>query len=1143
MFEKLISETVRDILTENVRDKRVLDYLKSRGYSDYDERMKIIGGIKHDIPNIRLDSSKFLLGICRMFLDGQLRDEQSIRKVDKALKFIHAGGHTDEFDENLNGKSPNDLHEMFREASKQLGLDDRKRSNNQVFNGGRQYRIIPINSYEEAAPYGKYTSWCVTHGKDAFDSYTQGGNRFYFCLKDGFENVPKDDAGAPLNEWGLSMIAVNIDMNGDLTRTTTRYNHDFNGENNPELETTEQLEKVLNVPFYQTFKPYTREELHAMGIILFDDVQGMLDSGVRIEDIFKKIERFFNGFARVELNGKYNFINQERKLISDTWFDNTGLFNEGFALVMLNCKCNYINGEGKLLSDTGFDYAWDFYNGVATVISNGKYNFINQEGKLLSDTGFDYAWNYHDGIAMVRLSGKYNYINQEGKLLSNTWFDWVGRFNNGAAKVKLNGKYNFINQEGNLLSNTWFDEALNFHHGLAMVKLNGKYNFINQEDNLLSNTWFDDIYGFENGLWYVKLDGQWCYIDTHGKLYNEKPPLQESNEKSRLTESLSSKLYHWTSISAAWEILSKDELFCQSAYAGGGADNYSQKYKFYVSFTRTKSPAESFGYQASKRDIARIEFDGDALSTQFAGSPINYWNGMIDKYYFTSDKNGKRHYDTRHPEAEFEDRLFTNKSIIKSIRKYITRVDILDYKAKNVSELSPYSLALLRYYGRAGIVHVYGSLEDFSTQKNEIIYGDDDYKLNASEKLRPTRKVVDCRYLAEFLLRTVGDDKREINRLLDKYGLGECKPDVMKEISKGYTIDFYSSMSTYCHDLSKFRPSKEGQKVLQLISDIMRKKGYNSWQHMRQKESTERSGNQKKEYDYSDKEFTCVEIGYRSYLFIDANKTDFWYMLRLENLKERYECIDRIIFSMDYDGKPWNERFKKYLQHLAHKNPSFGEIEYLFNKHNVSMEELMSYIGEQYSKRKITRNVFNMSAYGYNICPYPTDDRTSRNYADSFFEKPSLNEELKTDERDENPEWIYLGAFLDEKSKAKLLALANELDIIPDGSWKPYCHHMTLAYNDKSERASEIFNYYHPYIGEYVTLLATEIGVSDKAVAVKMEWASPSGNKINHITIAVSPDGKPVDSNKITNWKPLSRDLPLLGRFGYFAPDKRIHFK
>ena len=345
------------LLTESAQDKRVQKFLKSKGYSDYNKRMEIIGKTKHNIPNIRLDNDKFLLGCLRMFFDGQLRDEPSYRNVDNALKQIHTDGHTDEFDENLNGKTPDDLYNMFRETIKQNAAKDRERSAKRVFDSGSNYKIIPINSFEEAEPYGQYTSWCVTHGQDAFDSYTTYGNRFYFCLRNDFQNVPKDDENAPLNEWGLSMIAVNIDMDGNLTRVTTRYNHDHNGENNPQLETPEQLENVLNVPFYQTFKPYTRQELLDMGIVPFDMVQELLDSGKKPNEIFQCVGDFRNGYTPVELNDKWNFINRECRLVSPTWFDNVGDFFNGYAKVELNDKCNLINSEGRLVSPTWVDYS------------------------------------------------------------------------------------------------------------------------------------------------------------------------------------------------------------------------------------------------------------------------------------------------------------------------------------------------------------------------------------------------------------------------------------------------------------------------------------------------------------------------------------------------------------------------------------------------------------------------------------------------------------------------------------------------------------------------------------------------------------------------------------------------------------------
>ena len=255
-----------EILLENRADKLALRFLKERGVTDYNEQMRIIGSVKHDIPNLRLDNSKFVLGALRLYYDNQLSDAQSIGALDKALKYIHMGGHKDEYDENLNGKSLEELSEMFRDIARQYSDSDRQRSANQQFSGGSNYTIIPIDSYQEAKKYSRYTSWCVTQDKTSFDNYTAQGQKFYFCLMNGFKSVRENDDGAPLNEYGLSMISVLVDCSGDLERVTTRYNHDYNGENNPGLETPEQLEKVLNVPFYQTFKPYTEEELEAKGL-------------------------------------------------------------------------------------------------------------------------------------------------------------------------------------------------------------------------------------------------------------------------------------------------------------------------------------------------------------------------------------------------------------------------------------------------------------------------------------------------------------------------------------------------------------------------------------------------------------------------------------------------------------------------------------------------------------------------------------------------------------------------------------------------------------------------------------------------------------------------------------------------------------
>lgn len=130
-------------------------------------------------------------------------------------------------------------------------------------------------------------------------------------------------------------------------------------------------------------------------------------------------------------------------------FDYVATFNEGFARVDLNGKQNFINHEGQFLSQQWFDDAWNFYKGFAKVELNGKWNFINREGEIAFKQWFDEVMNFFNGFARVKLNGKYNFINTEGQIAFKQWFDRAGEFW-GATVVELNGKYYNLDKEGNL---------------------------------------------------------------------------------------------------------------------------------------------------------------------------------------------------------------------------------------------------------------------------------------------------------------------------------------------------------------------------------------------------------------------------------------------------------------------------------------------------------------------------------------------------------------------------------------------------------------------------------------------------------------------------------------------------------------------
>ena len=115
--------------------------------------------------------------------------------------------------------------------------------------------------------------------------------------------------------------------------------------------------------------------------------------------------------------------------------------------------------------------------------------------------------------------------------------------------------------------------------------------------------------------------------------------------------------------------------------------------------------------------------------------------------------------------------------------------------------------------------------------------------------------------------------------------------------------------------------------------------------------------------------------------------------------------------------------------------------------------------------------------------------------------------------------WIYFGVFLDADESERVYNIVNSLPgiDIPD-DWRKYTSHMTIIYNNKSEIAQAWAKATAPRVGEDVLLKATHVGVSDKAIAIRVN-GEMSANAIPHITIACSPTGKPVDSNKITNWR------------------------
>ena len=431
--------------------------------------------------------------------------------------------------------------------------------------------------------------------------------------------------------------------------------------------------------------------------------------------------------------------------------------------------------------------------------------------------------------------------------------------------------------------------------------------------------------------------------------------IKESLDKFLMKEALSSKVYHFTSIKSAFNILKTNEMFCQSSLATA-ADDYSDKYKFYVSFTRVKSPKEGFGYNSYKSSsFARIEFDGDKLNNNFSGRPVDYWNNdaltckrkyMKDatnqkayKYVpydgndnvDAKDMNGFYKYDFKYPKEdsplyasfdgkiykkeqiipddiqhhvfnEIEDRIQTNKPIIENINKYITRVDILiDRDSENKDDI-----VYARSLSFSKFVFVYDNMKDFIMQSENTVNKEIQNDESIENKIDLYKNVLrlsqnDYIELLSSYLMLLTIDEHDMNKkfklvsnILDDGNLGKYKGKVIKKISShrwGINIEDCINSLEAYAQNTSKEPTREGQEVLYFITSSMRKLGYKSFRDMYRKI---KEGNSKKEPKIdteSRRTFTILETSYYKFDITDEKNVDFWYIL---GMKERLS--DRYYF-------------------------------------------------------------------------------------------------------------------------------------------------------------------------------------------------------------------------------------------------------
>jgi uncharacterized protein YodC (DUF2158 family) len=238
-----------------------------------------------------------------------------------------------------------------------------------------------------------------------------------------------------LDEYGLSMIAISVNENGMLSTCTCRWNHGNGGNDN--IMNSKEISQIIGMNFFEVFKPNNK-----LKELISNAVQ-RLNNGEDPREVFDECYSFVNGFSRVVLNNKENFINQNYELLSNQWFDNSYTFSNGFGIVKLRNKYNFISQEGNLLSpNQWFDGCGPFKEGFGIVSLIDKFTFIKPDGTYLINQWFDNCDDFYNGFGIVELEDKEYYINNEGQIIGE-----VNENTNKQKKIYINdSKLSLLNE-------------------------------------------------------------------------------------------------------------------------------------------------------------------------------------------------------------------------------------------------------------------------------------------------------------------------------------------------------------------------------------------------------------------------------------------------------------------------------------------------------------------------------------------------------------------------------------------------------------------------------------------------------------------------------------------------------------------------
>ena len=317
---RIVSRTL-NILKENLPWASSLDIkdIENKIVEDY------FHGRKASNPKFRIYEPMIANILTREFgYPKNPTNKKEVRVLQKVLKYVwllvKEGENVDilcKYNDSLGKMECDDFNSlMSKYYDKAKAYDEQMKDEANARLEQSPYSIHKVDSYEEANR--DFSKWsyhglplCFTTGIAQWRNFTKDGeNTAYVCLKDGWKDVPEEKGeNFPYDDYGLSMIWVFVDGEGNLTNCCIRWNHNgegkmssfpYGGTGADDALTESSISNIVGVPFDSTFVPSVTNGFSKE----VEELVAKLAAGESGIDLFPNARKINDHLFIISVNGK-----------------------------------------------------------------------------------------------------------------------------------------------------------------------------------------------------------------------------------------------------------------------------------------------------------------------------------------------------------------------------------------------------------------------------------------------------------------------------------------------------------------------------------------------------------------------------------------------------------------------------------------------------------------------------------------------------------------------------------------------------------------------------------------------------------------------------------------------------------------------